>query len=280
MPSCYNSFVLKDTGQKTACGKCVLCLKRRVSGWSKRLLEHDKLQSVPSHFITLTYDSIHVPITENGLLTLSAPAEGVASHLQAFFKRLRKAHPPGTEIKYFAVGEYGDRTDRPHYHVILFGSQLSKIQPAWWYGKVHYGQVQPASVAYSLTYIFKRGHVPAFEGDDRSKERAYISKGLGLGYLTDEMRLWHKADLKERMYLNIEGGKKIAMPRYYKLKLYSDEERKIIADTIQEKLVKEEMDTIQSMGFASYKRQLNEVAKATTLHRNAAKLNNSIKSKI
>lgn len=36
---------------------------------------------------------------------------------------------------------------------------------------------------------------------------------------------WHHADPNNRMYCNIEGGKKIAMPRYFKQKLYDDEQR-------------------------------------------------------
>jgi hypothetical protein len=32
---------------------------------------------------------------------------------------------------------------------------------------------------------------------------------------------WHKSDLENRMYLTLEGGKKIAMPRYFKDKIYT-----------------------------------------------------------
>lgn len=47
--------------------------------------------------------------------------------------------------------------------------------------------------------------------------------------MTDAMIKWHKSKLLERMYINIEGGKKIAMPRYFKDKIYSDRERADIA---------------------------------------------------
>lgn len=39
---------------------------------------------------------------------------------------------------------------------------------------------------------------------------------------------WHYADLENRMYCNLKDGRKISMPRYFKLKLYSDEVRKEI----------------------------------------------------
>lgn len=47
--------------------------------------------------------------------------------------------------------------------------------------------------------------------------------------MTDAMVKWHKSDLENRMYLNLEDGRKIAMPRYYKDKIYSDVERAKIA---------------------------------------------------
>jgi ribosomal protein S15P/S13E len=51
-----------------------------------------------------------------------------------------------------------------------------------------------------------------------------MSKGLGKKYLTTKMQQWHKADLLNRMHLNVED-KKIPMPRYYKDKIYNKEER-------------------------------------------------------
>lgn len=36
---------------------------------------------------------------------------------------------------------------------------------------------------------------------------------------------WHKADVTERLYCNYEGGKKMSMPRYYKDKIYTHNER-------------------------------------------------------
>ena len=43
------------------------------------------------------------------------------SDFQKFIKRLRKDY----DIKYFACGEYGDKTLRPHFHAILFGVNFS-----------------------------------------------------------------------------------------------------------------------------------------------------------
>lgn len=40
---------------------------------------------------------------------------------------------------------------------------------------------------------------------------------------------WHKNDMLNRMYINVGDGKKAAMPRYYKNKIYSDAQRSEIA---------------------------------------------------
>ena len=44
---------------------------------------------------------------------------------------------------------------------------------------------------------------------------------------------WHKNDLTNRMYVPIKDGKKIAMPRYYKEKIYTMAEKKSIFLTMQ-----------------------------------------------
>lgn len=148
--------------------------------------------SLSAHFITLTYGLSHAPITGNTYLSLSK------TDLQKFFKRLRKAHdtrrahiaqglipkvlhrPLDGErpqpIKYYAVGEYGGKFKRPHYHVILFNAQLELIQSAWQLGQVHYGTVTPASVGYTLKYVSKGGIVPQHKNDDRQKEFSLMSK--------------------------------------------------------------------------------------------------------
>lgn len=178
-------------------------------------------------FVTLTYDTNHVPITKNGFMSLKK------ADLQKFFKRLRKLDPEA-KIKYYAVGEYGGKTMRPHYHIILFNSDHVKVQKAWSLdnkviGSCHFGSVSGASVGYTLKYMMKPSKIPLHRNDDRIKEFALMSKGLGAHYMSDKMVRWHKADLLDRMYCNIEDGKKIAMPRYYKDKIYAEHERERIA---------------------------------------------------
>lgn len=224
---CATPFIVKKDGKEipVPCGKCPICKKRRVSGWSFRLMQQDKI-SISSMFITLTYDNKNVPITPKGFMSL------YKQDLQLFFKRLRWAHSrsSGSGIKYYACGEYGGQTLRPHYHVILFNSRIELIQDAWRLGHIHYGTLTPASVGYTLKYMCKVGKIPMHKNDDRLKEFALMSKGLGANYLSDAIVQYHKADLVNRMHLTIEDGKKVSMPRYYKDKLYDSIERELIAE--------------------------------------------------
>lgn len=151
---------------------------------------------------------------------------------QLFLKRLRKAHIKAgvqAKIKYYLVGEYGGKTTRPHYHAIMFNARTELILPAWNKGEIHYGTVDGASIGYCLKYLSKTSKIPLHANDDRIPQFALMSKGLGANYLTPAMSDWHKADLKNRMYCNLSDGRKISMPRYYKDKLYTDQERKIVA---------------------------------------------------
>lgn len=173
---CLQPINIKNSDVPVPCGKCPECRARRTSGWSFRLMQQQK-KAVSSYFITLTYDTAHVPITKSGFMGLDK------RDVQLFIKRLRKAHGvplPDTAIKYYAVGEYGGKTKRPHYHIILFNAKLELIQPAWDKGQVHYGQVAGASVGYTLKYMSKPSKIPMFKGDDRLKEFSLMSKGLGL----------------------------------------------------------------------------------------------------
>lgn len=208
------------------CGRCPDCVGRRVSGWSFRLMQEDK-RSSRSVFLTLTYNEDFVPMTEKNFMTLDKV------HVQLFMKRLRKRCDE--KLKYFAVGEYGGKSFRPHYHMILFNADIEQCEKSWSLydypiGHLHYGDVTGASIGYTLKYMSKPSRIPLHQNDDRLPEFSLMSKRLGDNYLTPRMIKWHKASLADRMYCNIEGGKKISMPRYYKEKIYNEEERMVVAE--------------------------------------------------
>lgn len=110
------------------CGQCIGCRLDRSRDWANRcMLELQYHRS--AYFVTLTYNDEHVPRSY-----YSDPETGeafesltlVPRDLQLFFKRLRKKVG---KIRYFACGEYGDQTMRPHYHAIIFGLELYDLIP-------------------------------------------------------------------------------------------------------------------------------------------------------
>lgn len=228
----------KKAGQyiSVPCGKCPECLKRRASGWSFRLMQQDKISN-NALFVTLTYDTEHVPLSRNGFMTLDK------TDVQKFFKRLRFHLPPShPKISYYVAGEYGGKNNRPHYHAIIFNAFSDDITAAWCFpprdqstkestpaGNIVYGDVNGASVGYTLKYMCKKRKIPMHRNDDRIPEFSLMSKGLGANYLTPAMVRYHKNDLENRMNCVLPDGKVIAMPRYYKDKVYTEQERKIIA---------------------------------------------------
>lgn len=198
------------------CGKCHVCKTNRVNGWAFRL-QKEAERSSSALFVTLTYDTEYVPITENGYMTLDK------TDLQKFMKRLRKINDE--KLKYYAAGEYGGKTQRPHYHIILFNAKMKTLEFAWKLGHIHIGNLSPASANYTLKYINKN-KIKKHERDDRQDEFQLMSKKLGTNYMTEKMVEYHRKDINNRMFITIEDGKKISMPRYYKDKIYTKQERK------------------------------------------------------
>lgn len=209
------------------CGKCPACLSRRTSVWTFRLKTHAKNANT-SHFVTLTYDTRFVPITKRGFLTLDK------RDVQLYFKKLRKAHPKEVQIKYYLAGEYGSKTFRPHYHIILFNADIELIHKAWDKGEVHIGELTEASAAYTAKYINKGKIIPMHQNDDRLPEFSLMSKKLGLNYLSEKIINYHRADI-ERNFITLEDGKKISLPRYFREKIWTELERRIQADKLAEK---------------------------------------------
>lgn len=165
-----------------ACRHCWECKQTRANEWAVRcsleLKDHDM-----SCFITLTY--------ENNPLILDK------TDLQKFMKRLRKnIHP--IKIRYFAAGEYGDKSLRPHFHVIIFGYDFNdkkfqgesdsghpiftsdKLEKIWGLGLCTVQDVTPQSIKYCALYSSKtkRKGLPPWLWD--YPEFNTMSQGLGI----------------------------------------------------------------------------------------------------
>lgn len=256
------------------CGKCFVCRKNKVDEWSFRLRQEQKVCS-SSFFVTLTYDNATLPRSRNNMPTLHPP------DLKKFFDRLRvnmKRDSLVEPLRYYLVGEYGDLYERPHYHAIIMNSTVEHIDKAWTAGTVHAGSVTSDSIAYCVKYLDKGRKVPKHERDDRVKEFSRMSRNLGANYLTPQMIKWHRADLN-RNYLQ-NGNFKIALPAYYRNRIFTQSERQLQRVLIFDKVVENEAKAMK-LYFREYPHhnqsdffKLVEYAKAarhSKLHKNGKK---------
>lgn len=238
------------------CGKCYNCKQRRVQQWSVRLMKELEV-STSAHFITLTYDTMYVPITENHFMTLQKSIIKLEREIgetqqeyrsrcqkrdekdvsaQGFFKRLRyyegcnrslyntktKEIEKQKPIRYYACGEYGGVKSRPHYHVILFNLVYNKsVDSAWPFGNIDWSECNQNTINYTLKYINKDGKGKKHANDDREREFALMSKKMGMSFITPEIESFYNRRL-DINYLVMDGIK-VAMPKYYRDKMMTDE---------------------------------------------------------
>lgn len=58
--------------------------------------------------------------------------------------------------------------------------------------------------------------------------------------MTKSILAWHLADEDNRMYVTTPDGKKVSMPRYYKNKIYTEEQRVRIGEITRIKMLERE----------------------------------------
>lgn len=116
------------------CGQCMECRLEYSRQWANRCLLESNLHD-ENCFITLTYENENVPVSKNVANPVTGEVQDYQTlrkeDLQKFFKRLRsRLAEKGIKIRYFACGEYGDTSKRPHFHAIIFGWKPDDARPA------------------------------------------------------------------------------------------------------------------------------------------------------
>lgn len=217
------------------CGSCVNCKLNRARQWAQRCVAESFLHQ-NNYFLTLTYDDENLP--ENGNL--------VKEDLQKFWKRLRDYNSRGLpfldeNFKYFACGEYGTSTFRPHYHALCFGLNLisddlrpykihhghhlfnsSLLDSIWQKGFVVVGAVSESSCNYVSRYTYKKTMNEMrdfYHETGLSKEFTVMSRRPGIASEWIEIN-WQ--DLYREGYLcyaTEDGGRRLYPTKYYTNKL-------------------------------------------------------------
>lgn len=206
------------------CGLCTECKLKRGKDRASRMYMETISQGLDNaHFVTLTYDDLHLPMNTH----VTSDGEIITSHsldkkiIQNFNKRIRKdlfGNEKG-DLRYVAIGEYGDKNGRPHYHIIYWNLPLEDLKPDfeptqtgkmqytsewlesfWWYdkpgdliGRVRISEVEQASIAYVARYVQKKLYGDErFKYDELGVEPPFILQSKGIG---KEFLLKHKDKL-------------------------------------------------------------------------------------
>jgi len=205
------------------CGNCILCREEQARQWAVRIV-HEATLHDENCFITLTYADEHLPEYNSLAYT---------KDVQRFWKRLRHHIGP---LRYYAVGEYGDASLRPHYHACLFGHAFADekrrivrtsphllwthplLEECWGLGWVSIGALTAQTARYTASYVTKklRSQQQYVRVDEESGElipleqpRAYGSKGIASEWL---MRYGNQVYARD--YVVVEGRKQ-KPPKYY-----------------------------------------------------------------
>lgn len=115
------------------------------------------------------------------------------SDCQKFLKRLRfhtKAKY-NEEIRFYAVSEYGPRTYRPHWHLLLFfnSDELSEVisqfvSESWSYGHSNCELEKGGSASYVASYVNSSVCLPSLYLEHKEiKARSLHSKGYGVNHV-------------------------------------------------------------------------------------------------
>lgn len=233
------------------CNKCCLCRDKIAREWATRAMCECQTSTGVPLFVTLTYNNWSLP--EKGL---------DSKHVQLFMKRLRinlnRYLNYDVNLRFFLCGEYGSRTKRPHYHLLLWNfpaldskkRTLSIIEKSWSYviskrnlhhvpqeyvfkddvanrhralfGYVHLQEMKAGHTKYCMKYMRKDSKVPTGKNDVFflcSRKR-----GLGFQWLQEHTDEYIKnPQLYDVRFPDRYNNGKVysaAMPSYFKNLLY------------------------------------------------------------
>lgn len=192
-------------------------------------------------FVTLTYTDEHLP-------RLSEKYEHSPTldprHLQSFLKLLRAKTEP-LRLRYYGVGEYGDVSQRPHYHLAIFNyptclhgmSRYSRtrtscchrcdlIRDTWGKGQVYLGQLTTDSAHYVAGYVTKKltnKDDPKLLGRYPEFGRMSLKPGIGADFVPEiaSTLLQHNLETKiaDVPVALRHGSRELPLGRYLRRKL-------------------------------------------------------------
>lgn len=231
------------------CGECRECRKQKKREWQIRLTEEIRSTKLKGHMVTLTfstkslielnknYITKKIEGTQGETIKIKIPIDTIEGYdkdnaiatraMELFRERWRKEHK--TAVRRFTITELGNgKWEHLHIHGIIWtDKEKSEIQKHWQYGNVWSGKngrdtyVNEFTVGYIIKYITKidikhKGYKPII----------LCSPGIGDEYTkTIKSRDNEYKEEKTRETYKTNTGHKIALPIYYRNKIYTEEQR-------------------------------------------------------
>lgn len=209
------------------CRTCECCRADRSAAWSERA-KYEFSRFGVGAFVTFTYDDEHVPVGSDGKhFTLDY------SHYHKFMDsikhRSKKIFPskPNKFVRstpsftYIGCAEYGDKFERPHYHILFFGLDFYEceefLKKSWKHGSIEVNPIKPGAYTYVLKYIQKQvyGDLERNLYYDKGvlPPKIFFSRGFGRGLFYD-----NASDFRTYGYIK-KGNRHINVPAYYAHKI-------------------------------------------------------------
>jgi hypothetical protein len=177
-------------------------------------------------------------------------------------KRLRNLCPTN-KLKYYACGEYGTNTHRPHYHAILFNlphsiiNNPTQVANTWGKGNIMIPPSNDLTIQYVAGYVTKSTWSPNSSLDDREQEFSLMSKKMGISYLTPQMVRYYQ---ERKVFVIVrENGELVSMPRYYKNKIFTKQQLQEMYEEYVNVVNTDLEAEINNIGSEYYKRQVDEI---------------------
>lgn len=229
--------------EQIPCQKCWACQLNYSAEWATRIMLEAK-KSEYNFFITLTYDDEHLPILEDiqgkdkntGVHVLykndgtwttgSLLPEDMDTFLNSLRKHFERKNIKG--IKYFYCGEYGETTNRPHYHIILLNCPLDiyefydthidtnykahwkskEVERYWKKGMIDIAELEWSCAAYVARYCTKKisldPNKDCYYEKGQLPEYVRMSKGIGFEYYLEHKHEIYKND--EMIMKTVKGN--------------------------------------------------------------------------
>lgn len=200
------------------CNHCLNCLIRKQSQLeflAKKELIDVYTSGRGASFVTLTYDNVHVPRTDDGFITLKK------EDLRNFFKSVRRQmeyHGDTTKFKYIACGEYGDNYScRCHFHIVFLGltdvQALKYTNKVWKNGNIDIGPLSSGGLSYVCKYLSKQHPDKDIKQlrSDLGCENPFLVHSIGLGKKWIMENIYNILDNRFVFTIN---GKKCLYPKY------------------------------------------------------------------